>query len=203
MIESLAMTESTAKPVRKRTKKPAPESAPTAETPAPAAPAPEAPAEASAPELAAPEPAPEPIEPPTPFAWEAPPGFEPVPQDFLLFVPDRAQGRAILGILVDEIELPRDRSTGRALVLVLLEPAPLVTAEGTIVEGRPGQEVLVEVTHFLRRLVRAARDRESVGELWLRPIGRMRADGGDSLTLWDIRHGKTFPRASVRRGGAR
>lgn len=144
-----------------------------------------------------------PIEPPTPFAWEPPPHFEPVPQDFLLYSPDRSQQRALLGLLVDEIEFPRDRSMGRALVLVLLEPVPLVTADGTLVMGRPGQEVLVEVTHFLRRLVRAARDPNSVGELWMRPVGHMRTDGGDTLTLWDIRGGKIFPRHTIKRGGVR
>lgn len=161
-------------------------------------------------EVRAPEPEPEPreslrapLEPPTPFAFDAPPHFEPIPQDYLLYVSDRAQGRALLGVLVDEIELPRDRSSVRALMFVLLEPTPLVTADGTLVEGRPGQEVLVEVNHWLRRLVRAARDPQSVGEVWMRSVGRMRCDGGDTLTLWDLRHGRTFPRSSIKRGGAR
>lgn len=192
------MSENPSKPARKRVKKiqPAPEAI-DRDVPAPE-PTPEL-----IPEPQPKPPAPEPIEPPTPFAWEAPPHFEPIPQDFLLYSPDRAQGRALLGVLVDEIELPRDKSAGRALVFVLLEPVPLVTADGTIVEGRPGQEVLVEVTHFLRRLLRAARDPQNVGEVWLRPVGRMRADGGDSLTLWDLRFGKLFPRAQIKRGGPR
>lgn len=172
---------------------------------------PEAPAPTPEPESEpkpAPKPRPEPeaeadaapVEPPTPYAYAAPEHFEAIPQDFLVYSPEHAQGRALLGVLVDEIELPRDRSTGRALVLVLLEPVPLITADGTIVEGRPGQEVLVEITHFLRRLVRAARDPRTVGEVWLRPIGRLPTSSGDSITLWDLRHGKTFPRSSVRRG---
>lgn len=195
------MSETTEKPKRKRTKKT--EAEPTQATSAIDRDAEPEPAAPAAPVRELVEQSPPVMEPPTPFAWESPPGFEPIPQDFLLYSAERSQGRALLGILVDEIELPRERSTGRALVLVLLEPVPLVTADGTLVEGKPGQEVLVEVTHFLRRLLRAAKDREQVGEVWLRSVGWMAADSGDRLPLWDLRHGRTFPRSSVKRGGPR
>jgi hypothetical protein len=185
-------------------KKAAPETQSTAPADVLEAPAPTPEPEPEPKPASKPRPEPEadapPVEPPTPYAYAAPEHFEAIPQDFLVYSPEHAQGRALLGVLVDEIELPRDRSTGRALVLVLLEPVPLITADGTIVEGRPGQEVLVEITHFLRRLVRAARDPKTVGEVWLRPIGRLPTAAGDSITLWDLRHGKTFPRSSVRRG---
>lgn len=142
-----------------------------------------------------------PKEPPTPFAWEAPEGFQKLPQDFLIYSPDAAQGRSILCIPLDVIDMPRDKSTIKALVCMLLEPTPLVDADGTIVHGQVGQEVLVECGHFVRRLVRAALDPKNVGEVWMRAIGKLRAEGGDSITLWDIRYGKVYPRDKIKRIG--
>lgn len=145
-----------------------------------------------------------PPEPPTPFAWSPPEGFEPVSQDFLIYSPDNNHGRACFGVLLDAIDIPRDKSTIKALVMLLIEATMAVDADGRVVEARAGQEVLVECSHFLRRLLRAAHDQKSVGELWLMPVGKLAAEGGDTITLWDIRGGKVYPREKFsRRGGAR
>lgn len=145
-------------------------------------------------------PEPEPA-PPTQFAWEAPQHFQKLPQDFLIYSPDHCAGRAILSIPLDVIDIPRDKSTIKALVCLLLEPAPVIDADGSIVEARIGQEVLVECGHFIRRLIRAALDPRNVGEVWMRPVGKLTGEGGDTITLWDIRYGKTYPRDKVKRSG--
>lgn len=143
-------------------------------------------------------PAPAPA-PPTTFAYESPEGFAPLPQDFLIYSPDHCDGRSILCLPVDVIDLPRSQSSIKALVCLLLEPTLVVDAMGHVVEARAGQEVLVECGHFIRRLIRAAMDPKSVGEVWMRPSGKMSSEGGDTITLWDIRYGKTFPRDQIRR----
>jgi hypothetical protein len=201
-------TQQSVTPKKRGNRAAAPE-APAAAPEAPAA-APEAPAAAPEAPAAAPEappapamfnpPEPEP-EPPTTFSWDAPSHFQKIPQDFLIYSPDRCDGRSILSIPLDVIDLPRDKSTIKALVCMLLEPTLLVDADGTAVEGRVGQEVLVECGHFLRRLIRAAMDPRNVGEVWMRPIGKLRGEGGDAITLWDIRYGKTYPRDKVKRSG--
>lgn len=132
--------------------------------------------------------------PPTSFAFEPPPNFVRIPHDFLLFDPERCDGRALLGVPYNVISLPKQTSVGKAIVFCAIEPTPCVLADGRIVECKPGEDVLLEVSHWLRRLTRGAMDQENVGEVWARPIGRRRSQDGDFIMEWDLRSGRTWPR---------
>lgn len=152
---------------------------------------------------------------PTPFAWTPPPGFEPVPQDFLLYHPDYSDGRAIFGVLVDAIPVAYQH-TGAAdgtvvpalhgLIVQLIEETLVLdpSASRRIVAARPGQEIMVVADHLaLRRLVRAGLDANGVAEVWLRPDPEVRLTyGPDHYAAWIVRFGKMFPRKAIKRTGA-
>lgn len=155
------------------------------------------------------------LAPPTPYAWEPPPGFDPVPQDFLLYHPDFCDGRAIFGILVDAIPLLFQRGPGTegtvvpavwGLIVQLMEDTLALdpSASRRVIVARPGQEIMVGADHVaLRRLVRAALDPQSVGEVWLRPDPQVRLlYGADHHQAWITRHGKNFARKSIKRSAA-
>ena len=51
--------------------------------------------------------------------------------------------------------------------------------------------------------MRAALDKQSVGEVWLRPDPQVRLQYGvDHHAAWITRHGKMFPRSSIKRAAA-
>ncbi len=138
------------------------------------------------------------VEPPTPFAFEPPPNFSRVPHDYLLFDPERCSGRALLGVPYHVIDLPKQSSVGKAIVFCAIEPTPCVVSDGRVVDCKPGEDVLVEVSHWLRRLMRGAMDQENVGEIWARPVGKRKTQDGDFLMEWDLRSGRIWKRADFK-----
>lgn len=148
-------------------------------------------------------PAPFPVQPDTKpnapmFAFDPPPAFERVPIDFALYDPERAQGRSILGILHGNIEFPKHASSGRALVITVMEPTPVVDNNGRVFEAHVGQDVIVEATFWLLALLRRSMDKEKVGEIWLRPLFRVPIGSGEFVPAWDIRSGRLHDRATFR-----
>lgn len=135
------------------------------------------------------------------FAMRPPPHFERLPPDYSLYDPLRCQGRVILGVPITSIELPKQTSSGRALVIRLLHPTLVVDNMGQLFEARTGQDILLEVSHWLRALVRRAHDEKHVGEVWLRPGELRKAVGGDVIPDWDIWYGRLFPRDQFMKGG--
>lgn len=148
-------------------------------------------------------PAPFPVQPETKpnvpmFAFDPPPSFERTPIDFALYDPEHAHGRSILGILHGNIEFPKHASSGRALVITVMEPTPVVDNVGRVFEAHIGQDIIVEATFWLLALLRRSADKEKVGEVWLRPMFRVPIGQGEFVPAWDIRHGRIHDRATFR-----
>lgn len=152
------------------------------------------------------------IVPPTPFAFEPPPGFTTIPQDFLVYHPDFGQGRAIYGMLVDAIPLLWTQASNSqgvipamyGLIVQLIEETLVIDPTwNTAIVAKSGQEIMVGADHVaLRRLVRAALDPKQVGEVWLRPNLEMQVKYGEmDYRAWDTRAGRTFRRQDVKRTG--
>lgn len=137
--------------------------------------------------------------PPTMFAFVPPEHMTRIPHDYLLFDPERCDGRALFGVPHTVVPLPKQTSVGQAIVFCAIEATPCVVADGRIVECKPGEDILVEVSHWLRRLLRGALDQQSVGEVWARPVGKRRTQDGDFIMEWDLRSGRTWPRNEFRR----
>lgn len=133
------------------------------------------------------------------FGFSPPPSFEVVPPDFVLYDPERAQGRSILGILHGSIELPKQHSAGRALVITCMEPTLVVDNSGRLFESTIGQDIIVEATFWLVCLVRRAMHKEKVGEVWLRPLRKLLCAGGDYQYEWEIRSGRLHDRDTFRK----
>lgn len=133
------------------------------------------------------------------FAFKPPATFESLAADFPLYDPMRGNGRSILGVLLTSIELPKQTSAGRALIIRAIEPTIVVDNTGRSFECKIGQDILLEASHWLRALVRRAHDPDNVGEVWLRPGERRLCDGGDYIFDWQIFHGRLFPRSQFQK----
>ncbi len=132
------------------------------------------------------------------FGFAPPPSFEAVPPDFVLYDPERANGRAILGILHHTMELPKQHSAGRALVITCMEPTLVVDNTGRVFESAIGQDIIVEATFWLVCLIRRAMDKDKVGEIWIRPLRKVMCAGGDYQYEWEIRGGRLHDRTTFR-----
>jgi hypothetical protein len=132
------------------------------------------------------------VQPQDMFETRPPLHFERLSPDYSLYDPFRCRGRVILGVPITSMELPKQESAGRALVIRLLHPTLVVDNIGRLMEARVGQDILLEVSHWLRALVRRAHDEKHVGEVWLRP-GEFRKS--------EIWHGRLFPRDQFLKGG--
>jgi hypothetical protein len=135
------------------------------------------------------------------FALRPPPHFEVLPPDYPLYDPLRCMGRSILGVPLTSIELPKQTSAGRALVIRLLQPTLVIDGIGRLFEARIGQDILLEVSHWLRALVRRAHDEKHVGEVWLKPGELRKCVGGDVMPDWEIYYGRLFLRDQFMKGG--
>lgn len=149
---------------------------------------------------APPAPFPERVSTPTgpEFGFSPPPSFEVVPPDFVLYDPERSGSRSILGILHNSIELPKQNSSGRALVITCMEPTLVVDNSGRVFESAVGQDIIVEASFWLVCLVRRAMHKEKVGEVWLKPIRKVLCAGGDFQYEWEIRSGRLHDRETFR-----
>lgn len=140
------------------------------------------------------------IESPTPFAFHPPDGFNKMPQSLFHYSPAHCKGRSVFGVLVDALDIQLREGSQKALVVQLVEPTLVLLQDGkSVVEIGDGHEVFVFADFYLRPLIRRALDKESVGEIWMRPTKGIVVDGGGIIYGWELYYGKTYPRSKIKR----